>query len=209
MLRLSGRIPRELAVACSGGVDSMAALDFLRRSRQVTAVFVDHGTEASRQGAAVVSAYCHEHEIPMWVYRIDNSQKPRDSSWEEFWRDQRYQEFLRLDMPVVTAHHLDDCVETWIWTSCHGHPRVIPWRRGTVIRPFLQCTKQALESWCQRKGVEWAEDPSNQDVSYTRNLVRREVMPQILRVNPGIARVVLRRVQDNLRKELDTADQSC
>jgi tRNA(Ile)-lysidine synthase len=195
MLRLSGRIPRELAVACSGGVDSMAALDFLRRSRRVTAVFVDHGTEASRQGAAVVSAYCHEHEIPMWVYRIDNSQKPRDSSWEEFWRDQRYQEFLRLD--------------TWIWTSCHGHPRVIPWRRGTVIRPFLQCTKQALESWCQRKGVEWTEDPSNQDVSYTRNLIRREVMPQILRVNPGIGRVVLRRVQDNLRKELDTADQSC
>lgn len=198
MIKLLGTLPRELWVACSGGVDSMAALDFLKNNHDVSVLFVHHGTEASDQGMIRVCSYCDEQGISMVVKYINNT-KPKDQSQEEFWRQERYDFFddLGNDWPVVTAHHLNDCVETYIWSMCHGIAKVIPYRRGRVVRPFLLNTKQELTNWATRKGLKWHDDASNQNTRYTRNLVRHEVMPKILQINPGIEQVVRRIVQDN------------
>ena len=45
MIKIQGKIPRRVTVAVSGGVDSMACLDFLRRKHNVIAAFFHHGTE--------------------------------------------------------------------------------------------------------------------------------------------------------------------
>jgi tRNA(Ile)-lysidine synthase len=203
MIKLLGKIPAEIYVACSGGVDSMAALDFLRRRHDVTVIFVHHGTENSTLGQLVVAEYCTQHQIPMLVSQIDLSLKTAAVSWEEFWREQRYQEFDRLDLPVVTAHHLDDCVETYIWSMCHGTAKVIPHQRNQVIRPFLLNTKQCLAEWCQRHQVSWHDDTSNWDTKYTRNRVRHDVMPRILEINPGIHKVVRRIVEKKFWESVD------
>jgi tRNA(Ile)-lysidine synthase TilS/MesJ len=44
MLRILGKLPRELVVAVSGGPDSMAILDFLSNNHDVTAAYFNHGT---------------------------------------------------------------------------------------------------------------------------------------------------------------------
>ena len=50
MLRVLGKLPRELVVAVSGGPDSMAILDFLNNNHNVTAYYFDHGTEFGVEG---------------------------------------------------------------------------------------------------------------------------------------------------------------
>jgi tRNA(Ile)-lysidine synthase len=204
MIKVLGKIPHSVFVACSGGVDSMAALDFLRRRHDVVAIFVHHGTINSTQGQKVVAEYCSQHDIPMFSSFIDMSKKSASDSPEEFWREQRYHEFDLLKMPVVTAHHLDDCVETYVWSMCHGTAKIIPYQRNLVIRPFLLNTKTQLESWCQRHAVPWCEDTSNRDTRYRRNLVRHEIMPKILQVNPGIHKVVRRIVEKKFEESIDT-----
>lgn len=192
MIKLLTALPRQLYVACSGGVDSMAALDFLGRNHQVTAAFFDHGTETSRSAGEFVRNYCDDRGIPL-VKGCITRDRQQHESWEEYWREQRY-EFLQPLMPVITAHHLDDAVETWVWSSMHGEPRLPMIQRDHILRPFLATRKQELISWCQRHAVPWIEDASNLDYKHSRNYIRNVMMPHVLRVNPGIHKMVKKRL---------------
>ena len=193
MIKLQGKLPRNLFVACSGGIDSMAALDFLRRNHEVTVCYFDHGTDHSRRAFDFLVEYTAQQGLPLMHSKILRD-KHKDESWEEFWRDQRYRFLHKLRGPVVTAHHLDDCVETWIMSSLNGTGKWIPYRRDNVVRPFRLNRKRELELWANLKGVPHIEDDSNRDTCYTRNYVRHEMMPHVLRVNPGIHKTIRKKV---------------
>ncbi|MCX7593141.1 MAG: tRNA lysidine(34) synthetase TilS [Fischerella sp.] len=205
MIRLLGSIPEgKLWVGTSGGVDSMVALDFLRRKHQVAAIFVHHNTKYSDQAHRVVTKYCDDHGIPL-IFSIISKEKPKEMSQEEFWREERYRAFESYDLDgghIVTAHHLDDAVETYIWRCMHGRSDTIRYRRGQVIRPFLLNRKQEFYSWAKRKSVPFLEDPSNQDTKYTRNLIRHELMPLVLKINPGLYKTIQKKVEQQFM--LDT-----
>ena len=193
MIKLQGKLPRNLFVACSGGIDSMAALDFLRRNHEVTVCYFDHGTDHSRRAFDFLVEYTAQQSLPLMHSKILRD-KHKDESWEEFWRNQRYQFLHKLRGPVVTAHHLDDCVETWVMSSMHGTGKWIPYRRDNVVRPFRLNRKRELELWANLKSVPHIEDDSNRDTCYTRNYVRHEMMPHVLRVNPGIHKTIRKKV---------------
>jgi len=125
----------------------------------------------------------------LWLGRVARPRRS-DESQEEYWREERYRFLFSLEGPVVTAHHLDDAVETWLFNSIHGKPRTIPYRNRNVIRPFLTTPKSELVSWCRRKDLRWTEDASNSDVAYMRNLIRHQIVPNALQVNPGLRTVV-------------------
>ena len=65
MIRVTGKIPRRVAVAVSGGIDSMAALDFLRRSHEVVVLHYNHGTPYAPKAEALVRGYCIEHQLTL------------------------------------------------------------------------------------------------------------------------------------------------
>lgn len=201
MIKLMQSLPRSLYVACSGGVDSMAALDFLRRNHRVTVVFFDHATETSKLGRLLVSRYCEMHQLPLLVGTLGR-ERPPGTSPEEHWRNERYAflDALPDTDPVVVAHHLDDAIETWVWGSCHGQPRVMDYQRGRCVRPFLSTTKKELIAWAQRHDVPWYEDRSNQDLTFSRNQIRHCVIPEMLKVNPGISTQIRRKVVDKYLK---------
>lgn len=198
MLKLLVPLPRQLTIAFSGGVDSVAVADFLRRKHDVTCAFFHHGTENSERAFEFVSKFCSQYDLPLLVGFLRGA-KPKELSIEEFWRNKRYEFLCREGMgPVVTAHHLDDCVETYLWSCMHGTPKVIPMIRENVIRPFLTTPKSEFVSWCERKGLEWCEDLSNTDEKYTRNYIRKNLVPHALKVNPGLHTVVKKIVEKNL-----------
>jgi tRNA(Ile)-lysidine synthase TilS/MesJ len=89
---------------------------------------------------------------------------------------------------------LDDSVENWIFTALNGQPRLIPYSRDYVIRPFLVVRKVELISWCNSKGVPYLIDPSNSDVKYARNRIRNLIVPQAEMINPGIYKVVRKKI---------------
>lgn len=193
MIKLLATIPREVCVAVSAGVDSMALLDFLQRKHRVTVAFFDHNTPTSSEALQFLGEYCSSQGLPFITDKIA-VERPRGKSLEEHWRDERYRFLESIGGMVVTAHHLDDQVENWIFTSLNGNPRLIPLYRNNVMRPLLSTPKEVLRSWCVRKEVPWCEDVSNQDVKYMRNLIRHELMPVALKINPGISKVVKKMV---------------
>ena len=196
MIHLSFSPPKDVAIAVSGGCDSMAVLDFLRKSRNVTALHFNHNTPGADTYQALVEKYCAEHAIPLVIGSLEEVPDEGDSL-EDFWRRERYAFFeeARSLLPVITCHHLDDVAETWLFTSLHGTPRLIPSRRGPYLRPFLETRKAVLEDWCERKDVPYIEDPSNEDTRFMRNYIRHELMPKALRVNPGLHKVLRKKIK--------------
>ena len=140
--------------------------------------------------------YCNKNIIALVVGRLSGTRGSNESK-ESFWRRERYAFFADSHglLPVITCHHLDDVAETWLFTSLHGTPRLIPSRRGTYLRPFLETRKAVFEDWCSRKGVPYIEDPSNQDTRFMRNYIRHELMPKALRVNPGLHKVLRKKLK--------------
>lgn len=203
MIRLQGKLPRSFCVAVSGGLDSMVALDFLRRAHIVTAITFDHGSEYHVKASKLVRDYCSKHGIQLIESRIENILKPKDQSLEEYWRIQRYKFFNSMNDTVVTAHHLDDIVETWLWSSCHGQGKIIPYVNQNVIRPLRLNTKSELENWADKFQVPFYEDKSNKDTRFMRNYIRHNMVKHAHHVNPGLYKV--------LRKKLETdfQDYTC
>jgi tRNA(Ile)-lysidine synthase len=203
MIRLQGKVDRTVHVACSGGVDSMAVVDFLSRNHVVTPMFFDHGTEASSDSLEFL---LDRFERRLRIGKITR-EKERDESWEEYWRNQRYSWFHSFDHPVITCHHLDDCMETWIWSSLHGEGKIIPYSNQNVVRSFRLTHKTQFTDWCRNNNVPWIEDLSNEDTRHMRNYIRKMLMPSALVVNPGLAKVIAKKVDQDYKNRL-TSTQS-
>jgi tRNA(Ile)-lysidine synthase len=188
MIQLLHKLPRTLTVAFSGGVDSVAVLDFLSKNHEVDAAFFHHGTDNSDNAFDFVWNFCRDRDITMTVGYIRN-EKPKELSWEEHRLNERYA-FLENFEYVVTGHHLNDCIETYIWGTMHGTPKVIPDTRKNVHRPFLLNPKQEFIDWCNRKELNWCQDYSNENTDYMRNYIRKHVVEHAYHINPGIEKVV-------------------
>jgi len=204
MIKLQNKLPRQIYVACSGGVDSMAAVDFLRRNHDVFVLHFNHGTEHGNNAYEFVGNYCADNDIGFLTNVGTPRDKERNESQEEYWRSIRYDWLERCtERQIVTAHHLDDCVETWVWSSMHGTGKIIPYSRNNrVLRPFRMTRKRDLELWADLKNVPHIVDDSNKDTCYTRNYIRHTMMPNVLRINPGIYKTIAKKVkQDESRIE--------
>lgn len=199
MFKLLCQLPKEITVAFSGGVDSVAIVDFLSKKHQVTCAFFHHGTENSDKAYKFVENFCSERKLKLITQRI-SVEKPKNSSIEEFWRNERYKFLESLPSLVITGHHLDDCVETYLHSTLHGSPKTIPLRRNNILRPFITTSKSSFISWCQRKNISWCEDLSNQDIKYTRNYIRHELIPHALKVNPGLYKTVKKIIEQRIIK---------
>jgi tRNA(Ile)-lysidine synthase len=227
MIKLLGTVPSKIVMAVSGGQDSMAALDFLANDarRKVVVLYFNHGTDHGNDAEIFVKHYCGDRSIPLVIGGLQRAIEPGESK-EAYWREERYGFFknwlyqgeynlaaLRLkeenklaefnNAPIITCHHLDDAVETWIFTALHGNPMLIPYKRDNFIRPFLLTRKSDLAEWSERKEVQFVLDQSNFDTSYMRNFIRHNLMPNALTVNPGLHKVIKKKVLQEYNKNVD------
>ncbi len=173
----------------------MAALDFLRRKHNVTVAYFDHYTEHGMYAKLWLWRYCEKNQLRFVCGELQKP-CPKGKSPEEHWREERYKYFDTLPGTIVTAHHLDDAVETWLWSSIHGQPKLPLTVRGNIVRPFLTTTKLELMDWCIRKNIPWVDDPSNMNQQYTRNYVRHSLMPVVAKINPGIQKTIKKKLLD-------------
>ena len=195
MIRIIGKIPSKVTNACSGGVDSMVFTNFLLQGkREVELVYFNHDTKHGKDAEEFVKEYAKNKNLKLHIGRVRGTKGKR--SVEEFWRDERYAFFDTLQSDYfITCHHLDDCVETWIMSSLHGMGKVIPFRRSTnIYRPFLMTEKISIRRYAEKHNVTWIEDPSNSGTHYMRNYVRKNIVPHALRVNPGLRKVLRKKM---------------
>jgi len=195
MIRIIGKIPHNVMIACSGGVDSMVIAHFLLQGRRkVRLAYFNHDTIHSHKSQQFVEDYANNNNLDLFIGKIKGIKGKR--SMEEFWRNERYSFFGRIKTNfLITCHHLDDVVETWVMSSMHGNSKLIPYRRGeNIYRPFLMTSRNTIKKYAERKSVKWVEDPTNLKTEYIRNHVRHNLMPGILKINPGIRTTIRKKI---------------
>ena len=201
MIRIIGKIPRNVTIACSGGIDSMVFTHFLQQGkRNIKLAYFNHDTMHSRIAEDFVRQYAEKNKLQLLLGKMSGTKGRR--SIEEFWRDERYKFFDSLNEKfIITCHHLDDCVETWLMSSIHGQSKLIPYNRSkNIYRPFLMTTKSEIKDYANNKEVAWANDPSNNNTLFIRNHVRHNLMPQVLKVNPGIRTTIRKKLLEKYGK---------
>ena len=201
MFKLACKIPAKVEVALSGGPDSIALLGFLANSkRDVSAAFVHHDTETSDKSFHVVKKVCKQLNVPLrWSRLISVGQEPK--GLEATWRDMRYDFLDQSERPVVTAHHLDDAVEWWVFSSLHGEGKLIPRIRGNYMRPFLLVRKEKLVKFCDDNNLPYFLDETNYLTDRPRVLIRNKMLYDCLEINPGIHKMIKKKYLKEIEDE--------
>ncbi|MDR2615639.1 MAG: tRNA lysidine(34) synthetase TilS [Oscillospiraceae bacterium] len=207
-----GMLPRgaDVIAAVSGGADSMALLTALlelapSRDLRVYAAHFDHrlrGAESDRD-REFVRGYCEKLGVTCHVGSGDAREHAasRGRGVEDAARELRYAFLLELSerfsppARVATAHTADDNAETVLLNLTRGAGARglagIPPRRGSIIRPLLSVTRAEVEAFLSERGVPHVEDSSNSSELYSRNLLRRRVVPVLRELNPRFASLAL------------------
>lgn len=201
MFNLLGTIPKEpFLIAVSGGEDSMVFLDFLRRypNNKFELLYFNHGTLHGEEAEKFLINFCEKNNFVLHIGKISR-EKEKGESPEEFWRKERYAFFESFDKTIITCHHLNDVLETYLFTSFRGNAKLIPYQRGKYLRPFLTVSKKDIIKWSKKYNVEYVHDPSNDSLKYSRNKIRHLILPQVLEVNPGFEKTIKKKIlQDSL-----------
>jgi tRNA(Ile)-lysidine synthase len=178
-------------VAFSGGPDSTCLFDVLARLRgklglKLAAAHVDHGlSDASADISAKVSTAVAEAGFEAHVVRIPDLEGPNLHARA---RDFRYG-FLDLVAEresmarIATGHTLDDRAETTVARLVHGSGTKglagVPPIEGKRVRPLIDLRRNETRGYCDECGLDYYEDPSNENDRFERTFVRSKVIPAI------------------------------
>ncbi len=210
-----------LAVAVSGGVDSVCLLCWLAKiGADVTALHVNHGL---RPGAEIESQYvrdlCKKLDIPCHVFYWTGA-KP-STGLEAAARDTRYKfmtDFCHENNigTLLVAHQADDQIETFLMNLGRGSGlygmaamRPVTYRDGIqIVRPLLDIYRSELKQYCDAGGIKYFSDEMNDDVRYTRVKIRknRHVLSEMLGISDDrilLAAKNLGRVRDAIERDID------
>jgi len=198
-------------VALSGGIDSVVLLDLLSTlsaewKLEIGILHVNHllrGKESDTD-ERFVRSLATRYGFPLAVARVETKKEAAKKriSIQEAARNLRYSFFLikkselRADA-VATAHNANDNAETVLLNLFRGTGidglAGIPVRRenDSIIRPLLFATRAEIAAYAQERKLRYREDSSNKSDKYSRNFLRRNVIPLLeRRVNPSIVQVL-------------------
>lgn len=173
-------------VAVSGGVDSMVLLDLLaaRTNLDLIVAHFDHGIrDDSVEDAALVAKTAHKYGLTCEV----GSAKLGKRASEDEARKARYA-FLQSirdkyrAAAIITAHHQDDALETMAFNVLRGTKRKgvsALQSRTDIVRPLLGYSKDEIRAYAAAHSIKWREDSTNDDVGYTRNWLRHNVLAKL------------------------------
>lgn len=186
-----------IGVACSGGRDSICLLHFLNSIKseldcEVVAVNVDHGIRAtSALDTEFVMQFCKDNHIRAYKFKAEALKVAKEEklTLEQAARKVRYGIFETvikkgLVDKIALAHHLNDQAETVLLNivrgaGLNGARGMEPTRDGIYIRPLLTTPREEIMSYLDENGLEFVEDETNKDNSYSRNYIRNVVLPDL------------------------------
>jgi tRNA(Ile)-lysidine synthase len=211
-----------LATAVSGGADSLALLHAMRtlagpRGWRLAVVTVDHGL---RSGSAADAAFVVDHAKSLGLPARLEPLSPADlephrrAGQEGAARAARYRALWRAAAELgcdwlATGHTLDDQAETVLLQLLRGAGpdglAGMTVRSGRLLRPLLGVRRAETRDCCAAIGVDWREDPTNQEPGPLRNRVRQRLLPLLEELRPG-AVVTLARAAALAADERDWLD---
>jgi tRNA(Ile)-lysidine synthase len=211
------RTPRSepLAIAFSGGRDSTALLDLavrlrearVRGFRELIAVHVHHGLVAAADDwVEHCRRVCARWSVPLDVRRVQVAVRGRGP--EAAAREARYAALAEAAREhgarlVLTAHHLDDRLETFLiqWLrgagpeGLAGMPPLRSLGEVRIVRPLLDVARSDIDRYVTLRNLEYVDDPSNRDVRLLRNALRqKQILPALEAMRPGMRNAAARSI---------------
>lgn len=192
----------KIAVAFSGGPDSIALLHILKQLYpQTEAIYLNHNLRKdSGNEEKFVRKFCDQNKIPLHVEQMNWKEKP--SNLEETARKKRYRHLEKVAKEfgftkIALAHHQDDLVETILLRLIRGTgPRgLIAMQpiRGRYIRPMLDVTRAEIQQYLTEHSLPSYSDPTNENRNFDRNNIRHDLLPYMeSNFNPKVRSALLR-----------------
>ena len=188
-----------VVVGVSGGADSVCLLLVLKEIMPlecITAVHINHGIrgdEAARDEDFVLQL-CKRQGIRLEIRRLDVPLFARENkiSEEEAGRVLRYRVFEEIRLlykadKIAVAHNLNDVAETFLMNLSRGSGITgltgIKLRSGVLIRPLIKTSRTEIEEIVTYLGESFITDSTNNSLIYTRNRIRKRVIPELEEVN--------------------------
>ena len=215
ILREKLDITKQYVAAVSGGADSLALADALRRCGfRFIVCHVEHGIRAgeSLADAAYVEDFCRQRDIAFCCKHVDAQELQRREklSLEDAARRLRYRALFQCVEEtgadfILTAHQKDDQAETVLLRLLRGSGTrglgSIRFRQDIVLRPLLPLSAAELRQYCTGRGIIWREDATNEDLYYTRNRIRRVLIPLLEKDFSPSVKDILCRTAEHLQTD--------
>mgnify|MGYP001165353971 FL=1 len=184
---------KKYVVAFSGGIDSSVLLFILIEVKKILNIDIRtiHINHNLLENNKKISDHCikvaNAHEIHHSTFDIFIDD---DSNIEEKCRLLRYDTLCkncRPDEAILTAHHFDDQIETFMLRILRGSSlkglssmkKITTMNNRTLIRPFLDIPRDEIKNYQNKHKVTYIDDPSNTNNKYDRNFIRNTVLPSI------------------------------
>lgn len=199
-----------LLLAISGGVDSVVLADLLYQCKFPFAMahcnFALRGKEADKDEQFILEL-SQKYSVPFYSIKFDTNKyaKRHGLSIQIAARQLRYNWFREL-MKIhkfsylLTAHHLDDVIETIFLNQLRGTGinglTGIPLKSHSIVRPLLPFTKQEILQYAKDNHLSYREDCSNQEDKYQRNYLRHYIIPEFQKLQPQLHSVIQKNIQN-------------
>ena len=190
-----------IIIATSGGPDSMMLLDLLstvkkKKKLKLICAHVNHKLrKESKEEAEMVKAYCEKNDI-IFEYMEINKYK---GNTENYAREKRYDFFEKLvkkyNSPyLLTAHHGDDLTETVMMRLIRGSSlkgyagftEITEKNKYKIVRPLITKTKEEILNYVEANHIPYALDKTNDSDVFTRNRIRKYILPKLKEENKNI-----------------------
>ncbi len=202
---------QKIVVGVSGGQDSCVLLDLLLKSDLNLKVHVCHFNHMVRGNSSdsdesFVRNICEKNSIPFYikkfnVLRASRLLKAGIEVTGRLYRKKFFEEiaYKTNSSFIVLGHHNNDQIETFLMRLIRGSSSKgltsMSVLEGWYLRPLLDVTKVEIEEYSKSNCISWVQDESNFDESYTRNNIRKNLVPFFFKLNPNFDQTL----KNNLR----------
>lgn len=192
----------QILVALSGGLDSVTLAHLLHASGyKIALAHVNFGLRGADSDADEQFCRTLAEKLDATFYTIRQTNWGMGGSIQMQARKFRYRWFQKLASRhqyrwILTAHHLDDRLETLLINILRGTGlrglQGMPEKRGKILRPLMRFGRESILEYARRNKLEWREDISNREKKYLRNKIRHELVPMLKTLNPSWERGFVR-----------------
>lgn len=195
---------QKVLIACSTGIDSTVLLDLCLKTNSIDKMVVAHVNHQKRKESdieeAYIKEYCEKNNIICYTLKL-----PKESvgNFQEWARNKRYNFFYEIMEKenlnyLLTAHHADDNLETILMrfikgSSLKGYAGIMEktMENGyNIYRPLLSLSKEDIKEYAEEEKLKYFVDVSNSEDDYTRNRIRKYIVPLLLKENPSLYQAV-------------------
>ncbi len=211
-LKAKARAAKRIGLAISGGLDSVVLLDTVCKAVQANAakepveIWVFHIHHGLQKPADQWLEFCEKLAKKYQMhfdFRLLHFTDQSQANIEARARAERYDALTDLCIDhgiedLLLAHHQNDQAETVLLQLLRGSGVAglsgMPLNRAnakdantvTLWRPLLNQSKTELEAYAKEHKLKWVEDPSNQNTRYRRNALRKDIIPRLEKIQPGV-----------------------